>query len=244
MGTAGKESSQAGPVLLSVEGVSASFGKRAILDDVSFTVEPSSIVAITGRSGAGKTTLLGIISGLMKPDSGRVVYRGQNILRWGDFKRSRFRNREIGFVFQFFNLLPDMTSYQNIIYPAIISPASKSLKEKVEYLVSYLGLEKILHQYPATLSGGERQRVAIARAIINSPRIILADEPTGNLDERSASDIINLFRTLRDENGMAIIIATHDSRTVACADIHLNIDNARLQRIEPPERRKKSRRSR
>ena len=244
MGVSKDQLSEPGPVLLSVEGVSASFGKRTILDDVSFTVEPSSIVAITGRSGAGKTTLLGIISGLMKPDSGRVVYRGQNILRWGDFRRSRFRNREIGFVFQFFNLLPDMTSYQNIIYPAIISPASRSLREKVEYLVSYLGLEKILHQYPATLSGGERQRVAIARAIINSPRIILADEPTGNLDERSAGDIITLFKTLSDENGMAIIIATHDSRTVAGADIHLNIDNARLQRIEPPERRKKPRRPR
>ncbi len=232
------------PDLLSVEGVSVSFGKRKILDEVSFTVEPSSIVAITGRSGAGKTTLLGMISGLMKPDSGKVVYKGQNILRWGDFRRSRFRNREIGFVFQFFNLLPDMTSYQNIIYPAIISPASRSLKEKVDYLVGYLGLEKIVHQYPATLSGGERQRVAVARAIINSPRIILADEPTGNLDERSAGDIITLFRTLRDENGMAIIIATHDSRTVAGADVHLNIDNARLQRIEPPERRKKARRAR
>nr|HPO45751.1 ABC transporter ATP-binding protein [Spirochaetota bacterium] len=192
--------------LLSVEGVSASFGKRRVLDEVSFAVDSSSIVAITGRSGAGKTTLLGIISGLMKPERGRIVYRGQNILRWGDFRRSRFRNREIGFVFQFFNLLPDMTSYQNIIYPAIISPTSRSLKDKVDYLVEYLGLEKILHQYPATLSGGERQRVAIARAIINSPRIILADEPTGNLDERSTVDIINLFKTLRDENGMAIII--------------------------------------
>jgi lipoprotein-releasing system ATP-binding protein len=232
------------PALLSIEGVSASFGKRRILDDVSFTVEPSSIVAVTGRSGAGKTTLLGIISGLMKPDGGRVVYKGQNILKWGDFKRSRFRNREIGFVFQFFNLLPDMTSYQNIFYPAIISPRSRNLKEKVDYLVGYLGLEKILHQYPATLSGGERQRVAVARAIINNPRIILADEPTGNLDERSANDILSLFKKLRDENGMAIVIATHDSRTVASADVHFNIDDARLQRIEPPERRKKSRRGR
>ncbi len=240
----GRDSTRTEQPLLSVEGVSASFGKRRVLDEVSFAVDSSSIVAITGRSGAGKTTLLGIISGLMKPESGRIVYRGQNILRWGDFRRSRFRNREIGFVFQFFNLLPDMTSYQNIIYPAIISPTSRSLKDKVDYLVEYLGLEKILHQYPATLSGGERQRVAIARAIINSPRIILADEPTGNLDERSTVDIINLFKTLRDENGMAIIIATHDSRTVAGADIHLNIDNARLQRIEPPERRKKARRSR
>ncbi|HNU92508.1 MAG TPA: ABC transporter ATP-binding protein [Spirochaetota bacterium] len=240
----GRDSTRTEQPLLSVEGVSASFGKRRVLDEVSFAVDSSSIVAITGRSGAGKTTLLGIISGLMKPERGRIVYRGQNILRWGDFRRSRFRNREIGFVFQFFNLLPDMTSYQNIIYPAIISPTSRSLKDKVDYLVEYLGLEKILHQYPATLSGGERQRVAIARAIINSPRIILADEPTGNLDERSTVDIINLFKTLRDENGMAIIIATHDSRTVAGADIHLNIDNARLQRIEPPERRKKARRSR
>ncbi|HSV95795.1 MAG TPA: ABC transporter ATP-binding protein [Spirochaetota bacterium] len=241
---AGGEKTGGEPALLSIEGVSASFGKRKILDGASFTVEPSSIVAITGRSGAGKTTLLGIISGLMKPDSGKVVYKGQNILKWGDFKRSRFRNREIGFVFQFFNLLPDMTSYQNIFYPAIISPRSRNLKEKVDYLVAYLQLENILHQYPATLSGGERQRVAIARAIINNPRVILADEPTGNLDGRSANDILSLFKKLRDENGMAIVIATHDSRTVANADVHFNIDDAQLKRIEPPERRKRSRRGR
>lgn len=214
--------------MLRIENVSTSFGKRKILEEVNFTVEDNSIIAITGKSGAGKTTLLGIISGLLKPDRGRVIYNGQDIFKWGDYRRSTFRNREIGFVFQFFNLLPDMTSYQNIVYPAILNPASRQIREQVDYLVEYLNLKAIIHQYPSTLSGGERQRVAIARAIINNPRLILADEPTGNLDEKSSQDIISLFKTLRDTKFMSIIIATHDERLVKNADTNYHIDDTVL----------------
>lgn len=216
--------------MIEIQNVAMKFGKRAILEDVNMSFEPGTITAITGKSGAGKTTLLGIISGLLRPDHGKVFFEGKNILRWGDFKRSRYRNREIGFVFQFFNLLPDITSYQNIIYPAVVSffSRAKDIDEEVNELVDQLHIREILHNYPTTLSGGERQRVAIARAIINRPRIILADEPTGNLDDISAKGILALFAKLRDESNMCLIVVTHDPRIVAIADTHYHLENARL----------------
>lgn len=214
--------------MLIVEDVSTSFGKRKILENVNFHIEPRSIVAITGKSGTGKTTLLGVMSGFLKPDEGRVIYNGQDIFKWSDFKRSRFRNREIGFVFQFFNLLPDITSYDNIIYPAILNPSAGNIKKEVDYLVEYLDLGNIINQYPTTLSGGERQRVSIARAIINNPKIILADEPTGNLDEKSAGDIISLFKMLREKRGITTIIVTHDEKIVKNADINYHLEETRL----------------
>jgi lipoprotein-releasing system ATP-binding protein len=216
--------------MIDIQKVSMAFGKRAILDDVNMTFNPGTITAITGKSGAGKTTLLGIISGLLNPDSGKVFFEGKNILRWGDFRRSRYRNKEIGFVFQFFNLLPDITSYQNIIYPALVSFFSKSkdLEKEVNELVEELHIGEILHNYPTTLSGGERQRVAIARAIINRPRIILADEPTGNLDDLSAKGILTLFKKLRDDANICFIIVTHDPRIVDLADTHYHLENARI----------------
>jgi ABC-type lipoprotein export system ATPase subunit len=215
--------------LLRVEDVTTSFGKRKILDSITFDVPEGKFVTITGKSGVGKSTLLGIISGLLEPDKGRVIYNGQNIFHWSDYKRSRFRNREIGFVFQFFNLLPDMTSYHNIIYPAVINPKTKNIRKEVDYLVEYLHLEQIIDQYPATLSGGERQRVAIARAIINNPKMILADEPTGNLDEITSGEIINLFRSLVEKRNMSIIVVTHDKRIVQMADVNLHIDEGEIE---------------
>ena len=216
--------------MIEIQHVSMAFGKRAILDDVNLSLEPGTITAITGKSGAGKTTLLGIISGLLKPDSGKVLFEGKNILKWGDFKRSRYRNKEIGFVFQFFNLLPDITSYQNIIYPAVVSffAKTKDIDAEVNALVEQLNIGEIIHNYPTTLSGGERQRVAIARAIINKPRIILADEPTGNLDDLSARGILALFKKLRDEHDICLIVVTHDPRIVALADAHYHLEDSRL----------------
>ena len=216
--------------MIEIQHVSMAFGKRAILDDVNLSLEPGTITAITGKSGAGKTTLLGIISGLLKPDSGKVLFEGKNILKWGDFKRSRYRNKEIGFVFQFFNLLPDITSYQNISYPAVVSFFSKTkeIDAEVNALVEQLNIGEIIHNYPTTLSGGERQLVAIARAIINKPRIILADEPTGNLDDLSARGILSLFKKLRDEYNICLIVVTHDPRIVALADGHYHLEDAHL----------------
>jgi len=220
--------------MIDIQNVSMAFGKRSILEDVNLTFKPGTISAITGKSGAGKTTLLGIISGLLRPDTGKVLFKGQNILRWGDLKRSRYRNREIGFVFQFFNLLSDNTSYQNIIYPALISPmrGDFDLDKEVRDLASYLNIEEVLHNYPSTLSGGERQRVAVARAIINKPKIILADEPTGNLDDLSAKGILSLFKRLRDESDICLIIVTHDPRIVEFADFHYHLHNAHLVKMK------------
>mgnify|MGYP001317829658 CR=1 FL=1 len=218
-------------MLLAVENISLNFGKRKILDDVSLEVDEGRIIAITGKSGGGKTSLLGIISGLLDPDAGRVLYKKRNILKWGDFKRSRFRNREIGFVFQFFNLLPDMTSYQNIRYPTLIKFFPGNVDREIREMAAFLNIEQILHQKPMTLSGGERQRVAIARAIINHPRLILADEPTGNLDVVTAAEIKNLFLNLKNREKMAIILVTHDQTLIEIADEHYHLENGKLQKV-------------
>ncbi len=218
-------------MLLSIENISLKFGKRHILNNVSLKIDEGKIIAITGKSGSGKTSLLGIISGLLDPDSGTVLYKKRNILKWGDFRRSRFRNREIGFVFQFFNLLPDMTSYQNIRYPTIIRFFSKNVDREIRDLAQILNIEEILGQKPSTLSGGERQRVAIARAVINHPRLILADEPTGNLDKITAQEIRNLFVKLKAEENMAIILVTHDQSLVDIADEHYHLENGIFTQI-------------
>ncbi len=218
-------------MLLSVEKINLKFGKRIILNNVSFKADTGKIIAITGKSGCGKTTLLGIVSGLLNPDSGKVFYKNKNILRWGDFRKSHFRNKEIGFVFQFFNLMPDMSSYQNIIFPALIRLFPRNVKKELNSLVEYLNIKDIINHYPTTLSGGERQRVAIARAIINKPKMILADEPTGNLDNTTAEDIKNLFIKLKKEENMSLIIVTHDKRLVEIADEHLHLENGVLKKI-------------
>lgn len=219
-------------MLLNVENVSLAFGKRMILDNVSMKIKPGTIIAITGKSGSGKTSLLGIISGLLNPDTGRVMYQGKNIVKWGDFRKSHFRNREIGFVFQFFNLLPDFTSYQNIAYPALLKFFPGPIAREIRELAEYLNISNILNQYPETLSGGERQRVAIARAIINHPKIILADEPTGNLDDSTAKDIRNLFVRLKEDDKMAVIIVTHDHSLVQAADEHYHLEEGVLTRLK------------
>jgi len=219
-------------MLLSIKNISLKFGKRRILDDISLDVGEGKIIAITGKSGSGKTSILGIISGLLDPDSGTVLYNNRNILKWGDFRRSRFRNREIGFVFQFFNLLPDMTSYQNIRYPTIIKLFPKNVDKEIRDLARLLNIEEILSQKPTTLSGGERQRVAIARAIINHPKLILADEPTGNLDIVTAREIRNLFVRLKTEENMAIILVTHEQSLIEIADEHYHLENGKLRKTE------------
>ncbi len=218
--------------MMAVEDVSIAFGRRTILENVSLEIKKQTITVITGKSGSGKTTLLGIMSGLIKPDGGRVLFEGKNIFRWFDFQRSRFRNKKIGFIFQFFNLLPDLTAFQNIIYPAIINPFSRNIRSDANYLIGYLGLEKIADNYPPTLSGGELQRVAIARSLINRPAMVFADEPTGNLDDGTADDIIRLFAEIRDNYGISFVVVTHEKRFVEIADVHYHIENGKLVRMK------------
>ncbi|MCL2025383.1 MAG: ABC transporter ATP-binding protein [Leptospirales bacterium] len=227
--------------LLKVENVSMTYGNRNILDNVSLAFDEGKIIVITGKSGAGKSTLLGIISGLQKPHKGSVYYQGKDIFKWLDFKRARFRNRTMGFVFQFFNLFPDMTSYENILYPASLSlKTSSGIKKEIEAMAERLGISGILKQSPATLSGGERQRVALARALVNNPSIILADEPTGNLDEAATKSIIDLLMALKNERGLTAIIATHDDSLVKNADINYRIEEGKVTKIEKPVEKTKA----
>ncbi len=216
--------------LVQLENIRVSFGDRNILHGINLDIEPGKIVAITGKSGTGKSTLLGIISGLLKPDDGSVRFQGQNIFRWGDMKRSRFRNRKMGFVFQFFSLFPELTAYENILYPAILNPfTSKNINGEIGELVDFLKIGNIINQYPATLSGGERQRVAIARAIINNPLLILADEPTGNLDDETTKDIIDLFIRLKEERGITTVLATHETHLVEISDRAYRIEDGAME---------------
>ncbi|MBN2434638.1 MAG: ABC transporter ATP-binding protein [Spirochaetes bacterium] len=214
--------------LLKVENIKLKFGSRMILSDVNFSVEPGTITVITGKSGCGKTTLLGIISGLLKPNDGKVYFKGKNILRWGDIRRSFYRSKNIGFIFQFFNLLNDYSAFENILLPTMFNPFARNASKKAKELIEYLNLKAISSNHPETLSGGERQRIAIARAVINNPDIILADEPTGNLDDESAEDINNLFIKLAKENNKAFVIVTHDHRIVENSDFHYHLSDTAL----------------
>ena len=214
--------------LLQVKSVSVQYDERKVLDDVSFEVQESTITALTGKSGSGKTTLLGVLSGLLQPNEGTVLFMGDNIFTWSDLKRSRFRNRDIGFVFQFFNLFSDISAYDNIAFPAILNRETRNLHTRIMELAEYLQITDILDRNPTTLSGGERQRVAIARAIINEPKLILADEPTGNLDTATANDILKLFARLRDDKGISIIIATHDERIVKASNVQYHLEGGKI----------------
>ena len=188
-------------------------GESAVkaLKDVSFSIKSGEMLAITGSSGSGKSTLLHILGGLDTDAQGSVTYNGTDILRLDDVKLSDFRLKSIGFVFQFFNLIPELTAQENINLPLIMSRKSKSKNKSPEYLdlAETLGIKDRLKHYPDELSGGQKQRVAIARAVVNSPQIIFADEPTGALDSATSAEIMELFGNL-NKQGTTIVIVTHN----------------------------------
>jgi len=201
-----------------------SFGPLKVLKGISLEVKPGEIISIVGASGAGKSTLLHILGTLDKADKGEVVIDNQEVHRMTDKKRSEFRNRQIGFVFQFHHLLPEFTALENICIPAFIARRSKrEAKKKAMELLRFMKLEDRASHKPSELSGGEQQRVAVARALINNPGVMLADEPSGNLDSASAVDLHKLFFDLRDHYNQTYIIVTHNESLANMADRKLTI---------------------
>lgn len=195
------------------------FGTLEVLKGVSLNVVAGEVVSIVGASGAGKTTLLQIIGTLSQPDSGKVVIAGEDIALLNDRQLSRFRNERIGFVFQFHHLLPEFTAFENICIPGLIGHRLRvEVERRAAELLTLMGLAARRDHKPSQLSGGEQQRVAIARALINSPAVLLADEPSGNLDSRNRDEIHRLFFELRDKLGQTTVIVTHDDGLAAMAD--------------------------
>ncbi|HUO77325.1 MAG TPA: ABC transporter ATP-binding protein [Thermodesulfovibrionales bacterium] len=180
------------------------------VDNVSFTVEKGGMVSIIGHSGSGKTTLLSLIGGLTRPNSGEVIIEGQNIWSMSDDNLSEFRNKKISFIYQFSSLIPTLTSVENIMLPTAFGTFTEDSEGYARELLKVVGLEDKVSSYPSHLSGGQQRRVAIARAFINRPDILLADEPTGDLDEETEKEVIDLFHTMNQEKGVTIVIVTHN----------------------------------
>lgn len=197
--------------MIEAKGIFKSFGQLQVLKGVDLSVKKGEVVSIVGPSGAGKTTLLQILGTLDKPDSGEVMMNGRDIVKLKGDKLAKFRNEEIGFIFQFHQLLPEFTALENVIIPALIGKTNSSKATKrAKELLDFLQLNDRLDHKPSELSGGEKQRVAVARALINNPSIILADEPSGSLDSQNKEELHNLLFQLRDEFGYTEIIVTHD----------------------------------
>lgn len=197
--------------MIQAKGIEKSFGTLKVLKGIDFTAGKSEVVSIMGASGAGKSTLLQILGTLSTPDSGSLVIDGTDVLQLKGKAMAEFRNRKIGFVFQFHHLLPEFTALENVMIPAFIAGRSKSDAETAaKALLADLGLAGRVGHKPSELSGGEQQRVAIARALINNPSVLFADEPSGNLDSKTKEELHKLFFTLRDKYGQTIIIVTHD----------------------------------
>ena len=205
--------------MIKAENISKSYGKLQVLKGIDFEVAKGEIVSITGSSGAGKSTLLHILGSLDKADSGRVLIEGKDLMQMNDKELAAFRNKHIGFVFQFHHLLPEFTALENVCIPAFIAGAGrKDAEQKAMELLDYLGLSTRATHKPSELSGGEQQRVAIARALINKPSVVFADEPSGNLDAKNSAELHDLFFDLRKHFDQTFVIVTHDPILAEKAD--------------------------
>lgn len=215
--------------MIKVTDIHKSFGPLEVLRGVSLEVAQGEVVSIVGASGAGKTTLLQIIGTLSRADSGRVEIGGTDVLSLGDKALSKFRNERIGFVFQFHHLLPEFTAFENICIPGFIGCRPRvEVERRAAELLDLMNLTPRKNHKPAQLSGGEQQRVAIARALVNSPAVLLADEPSGNLDSHNREEIHRLFFDLRDRLGQTIVIVTHDESLAAMADRKITMSDGRI----------------
>ena len=215
--------------MIKAENIHKSFGSLEVLRGVTLNVAPAEVISIVGPSGAGKTTLLQILGTLSPMDSGSLSINGVQIESLRDKQLSDFRNRQIGFVFQFHNLLPEFTALENVMMPALIARRNhKQAEQEATALLKMMNLSERATHKPSALSGGEQQRVAIARALINRPALLLADEPSGNLDSKNRDEIHSLFFRLREELGQTTIIVTHDEGLAAMADRKISMLDGKI----------------
>ena len=219
--------------MIDVKHIRKSFGSLEVLKDIDLTIQKGEIVSIVGPSGAGKTTLLQIIGTLDRPDTGSVFIDGIDTTTLSQKKLSDFRNRHIGFVFQFHQLLPEFTAIENIMIPAYIAGVNtKEARRRAEELLQFMGLSDRAKHKPNELSGGEKQRVAVARALINNPDVILADEPSGSLDSKNKEELHQLFFDLRDKYGQTFVIVTHDEGLASITDRTIHMRDGILEHLE------------
>ena len=215
--------------MIEIKGVTKSFGSLQVLKGIDLCIEKGEIVSIVGPSGAGKTTLLQILGTLDKPDNGSVVVDGIETSTLSTNKLSEFRNKHLGFVFQFHQLLPEFTAIENIMIPAYIAGMkNKEAHNRAEELLEFMGMNDRANHKPNELSGGEKQRVAVARALMNNPAVILADEPSGSLDSKNKEELHKLFFDLRDKFGQTFVIVTHDETLATLTDRTIHLKDGRI----------------
>lgn len=225
--------------MIDIKNITKSFGKLQVLKGIDLHIDKGEVVSIVGPSGAGKTTLLQIIGTLDKPDTGTIVIDGTDVSNLSQKKLADFRNRHIGFVFQFHQLLPEFTALENIMIPAFIAGRGRrEAKARAEELLQFMGLADRADHKPSELSGGEKQRVAVARALVNNPGVVLADEPSGSLDTKNKAELHQLFFDLRDKYGQTFVIVTHDESLAALTDRTIHMKDGMLE--PTPEQKEES----
>ncbi|MCR5780160.1 MAG: ABC transporter ATP-binding protein [Bacteroidaceae bacterium] len=216
--------------MIELRNIHKSFGSLHVLKGIDLDIHAGEIVSIVGPSGAGKTTLLQIMGTLDRADSGSVVINGTDVSRLSPKALARFRNQQIGFVFQFHQLLPEFTALENVMIPALIAGRSrKEARQRAEELLAFMGLADRAAHKPAELSGGEKQRVAVARALVNKPAVVMADEPSGSLDSANKAELHALFFRLRDELGQTFVIVTHDEQLAATTDRTIQMRDGKIE---------------
>lgn len=222
--------------MIKIRDIKKSFGSLEVLKGIDLDIERGKVISIVGPSGAGKTTLLQIMGTLDEADSGSVIIDGVDVMKLSDAKRSAFRNKHMGFVFQFHQLLPEFTALENVMMPALIGGVPKRVaRQRAEELLGFMGLTDRSSHKPNELSGGEKQRVAVARALVCKPDVVFADEPSGSLDTQNKQELHRLFFDLRDKMGQTFVIVTHDEQLASLADCKISMKDGRITDITESE---------